>query len=117
MICPHAPTPAPALIWWPGWLAITPEALGAKKEEVLSHRGERALGAPLSTQSKRAVEVTSSGLVLQPRGILRVTGGVTCQDHTASHCESLSGTLASDLHNSTGLEISRHLGQGATRSH
>lgn len=46
MICPHAPTPAPALIWWPGWLAIAPEALGAKKEEVLSHRGERALGAP-----------------------------------------------------------------------
>ena len=39
MICPHAPTPAPALIWWPGWLAIAPEALGAKKEEVLSHRG------------------------------------------------------------------------------
>ena len=41
MIHPHAPTPAPALIWWPGWLAIAPEALGAKKEEVLSHRGGR----------------------------------------------------------------------------
>lgn len=42
----HAPTLAPALIWQPGWLAIAPEALGAKEEEVISHRGERVSGAP-----------------------------------------------------------------------
>ena len=42
----HASTPAPALIWQPGWLAIAPEALGAKEEEVLSYRGERVTGAP-----------------------------------------------------------------------
>ena len=67
MICPHAPTPAPALIWWPGWLAIAPEALGAKKEEVLSHRGG-CLGAPLSTQSKTAMEVTFLGSGVAAKG-------------------------------------------------